>query len=289
MSAARHVYLSVRRHDGRGIARWTLHKRDNQGQWDGNVSEHGLHRQSVGLRCFWRELRQRLSRRRSIPSVAKARVKHLLHETNLSHWFAQAGGAANYPKEHFENLVSAEDIALIKAMGFDHVRLSVNPQPMWRHNEADAIPTEYLGYLDAAVKMILDKNLAVVIDIHPEGDFKKALSSDASVEQFAYFWRGLAKHYSSWDPDRVFFESLNESEMRDHYRWNGILARLAVAIREGAAQQTIIVEGARWADDDDLMFMEPPRDANVIYNFHFYEPHLFTHQGATWGRVIGTI
>ncbi len=28
--------------------------------------------------------------------------------------------------------------------------------------------------------------------------------------------------------------------------------------------------------------LEPLRDPNVIYNFHFYFPHLFTHQGATW-------
>lgn len=110
--------------------------------------------------------------------------------------------------------------------------MSVNPQPIWRHNEADEIPAEYLGYLDAAVKMILDKDVAVVIDIHPEGDFKETLSSDASVEQFADFWRALAKHYSSWDPKKVFFETLNEPEMRDHYRWNGIQAHLAVAIRE---------------------------------------------------------
>jgi hypothetical protein len=44
------------------------------------------------------------------PSVAKAGVKHLLHGINLSHWFAQAGGAANYTKEHFENLVTVDDI-----------------------------------------------------------------------------------------------------------------------------------------------------------------------------------
>src|SRR5262249_60160923 len=26
--------------------------------------------------------------------------------------------------------------------------------------------------------------------------------------------------------------------------------------------------------------------ANVIYTFHFYLPHIFTHQGATWGRAL---
>ena len=33
-----------------------------------------------------------------------------------------------------------------------------------------------------------------------------------------------------------------------------------------------------------MLFQEPLRDPNVIYNFHFYEPHIFTHQGATWGE-----
>jgi hypothetical protein len=48
----------------------------------------------------------------------------------------------------------------------------------------------------------------------------------------------------------------------------------------------MIAAGARWSDDDDLVFVEPLRDPNVIYNFHFYEPHIFTHQGATWGAYF---
>src|SRR5271167_1228291 len=168
-------------------------------------------------------------------------------------------------------------------MGFDHVRLSVNPGPMVKRDEADLIPADYLAELDASVKMILDSGLAVVLDLHPEEDFKQKLSGDAFVEQFADFWRAFAKHYSSWDAEKVFFETLNEPEVRDAYRWYGIQARLVEVIREAAPQHTVIVEGARWADDDDLVFMEPLRDGNVIYNFHFYEPHIFTHQGATWG------
>jgi len=216
-------------------------------------------------------------------SLAFRRAEHLRHGINLSHWYAQVFDPKGYTKEHFDTYDTPQDMALIKLMGFDHVRLTVNPQPMFRQNSADQIPAEYLGYLDAAVKMGLDAGLAVVIDMHPDGDFKEKLSSDSSVEQFADFWRALARHYSGWDEERIFFETLNEPEIRDHYRWNGIQAHLVGAIREGAPKQTIIVEGARWADDDDLLFMEPVRDTNVIYNFHFYEPHLFTHQGATWG------
>jgi len=81
----------------------------------------------------------------------------------------------------------------------------------------------------------------------------------------------------------VFFEILNEPEMRDPYRWYGVETKLATAIRQGAPAHTIIAAGARWDDDDDMVFLEPLRDPNVIYVFHFYEPHIFTHQGATWG------
>jgi aryl-phospho-beta-D-glucosidase BglC (GH1 family) len=172
-------------------------------------------------------------------------------------------------------------------MGFDHVRLSVNPQPMMPNHRPDEISAEYLGYLDSAVKMILDQGLAVVIDLHPESDFKLRLTKDDSfVQEFADFWRALARHYSRWDAERVFFEILNEPEFSDRYRWYGVQAKLAVALREGAPQHTIIAAGARWSDDNELVFIEPLRDPNVIYTFHFYDPHIFTHQGATWGSYM---
>jgi endoglucanase len=223
----------------------------------------------------------------SASSVPAARVARLRHGINASEWFAQVYDKRGYSREHFQSWTTAEDIALIKSMGFDHVRLSVNPQPMMPNHRPDEIPAEYLGYLDAAVKMILDQGLAVVIDLHPDSDFKaRLMKEDSFVQEFADFWRALARHYSTWDAERVFFEILNEPEMSDRYRWYGVQAKLAAAIREGAAQHTMIAAGARWSDDDDLVFIEPLRDSNVIYNFHFYDPHIFTHQGATWGTYF---
>jgi endoglucanase len=217
-------------------------------------------------------------------SPAFAREKRLQHGINASEWFAQVYDKRGYTKEHFHDWTTAEDIALIKSMGFNHVRLSVNPQPMMDAREPNKIPADYLAEVDAAVKMILDRGLAVVIDMHPDSDFKARLAKDDDfVERFADFWRAVAQHYSMWDADRVFLEILNEPEFPDRYRWMGVQAKLAAAIREGSSALTIIAAGARWSNDDELVFQEPLHDSNVIYTFHFYEPHIFTHQGATWG------
>lgn len=217
-------------------------------------------------------------------SVPASRLARLRHGINASEWFAQVYDKRGYTKEHFQTWTTAEDIALMKSMGFDHVRLSVNPQPMMTNRRPDEIPAEYLGYLDAAVTMILDQGLAAVIDLHPDSDFKARLAKDDSfVQELSDFWRALARHYSTWDAERVFFEILNEPELSDRYRWYGVQAKVATAIREGAPQHTIIAAGARWSSDDELVFLEPLRETNVIYTFHFYEPTIFTHQGATWG------
>jgi endoglucanase len=222
----------------------------------------------------------------SSTTVPAARLAHIRHGINLSGWFAQVYEPKGYTKEHLQTWETSADMALIKSAGFDHVRLSVNPQPLMDAARRHDSKAEDLGDLDAAVKMILDAGLAVEIDMHPDSDFKARLAKeDDFVERFADFWSTVAKRYasSSWDSDRVFFEILNEPEMRDAYRWYGVEAKLAAAIRRGAPSNTIIAAGARWDDDDDLVFLEPLSDTNVIYVFHFYEPHIFTHQGATWG------
>ena len=97
-------------------------------------------------------------------------------------------------------------------------------------------------------------------------------------------WRKLAAHYALANPDMVFFEVMNEPEVSDPYRWAGIQARAVAAIREAAPNNTIIATGPNYSDIVDLLTQHPLAEGNVIYNFHFYDPHEFTHQGADWGE-----
>lgn len=217
------------------------------------------------------------------PEPTVARLTRIRRGINASHWFAQVGVKQGYTKAHFDTHTTAEDIALIKAMGFDHIRLGLEIAPLFNAEAPENLPADYLSYVDHAIDMILARGLAVVVDVHPSDEFKKKLAGNKHVEAFGQFWRAFARHLSARDPERVFLEVINEPMVEDGYRWMGIQAKLIAAIREEAPRHTIIATAHRWSGPNELLFLEPVADPNVIYNFHFYEPHLFTHQGATWG------
>ena len=215
------------------------------------------------------------------PSNLAARFGRLRRGINLSHWFSQA---ANYSKTHLETHTTAQDIALIKSMGFDHVRFPIEPAPLLKETpDPSVLNTTYLQYVDSALDVILATGLAVIIDIHPSDEFKLRMNRDErGVEAFAKFWRAFATHLSKRDPEFVFLEVINEPMVEDGYRWSGIQGKLIASIRAAAPNHTIIAGGHRWSGLYEMLFLEPYSDPNVIYNFHFYEPFAFTHQGATW-------
>ncbi len=76
---------------------------------------------------------------------------------------------------------------------------------------------------------------------------------------------------------------MNEFSVSDPYRWNGLLAKAVQVIRRHAPTTTIIVSGAGFSDIWNLVLLSDIPDKNLIYDFHYYEPHIFTHQGASWG------
>ncbi len=215
--------------------------------------------------------------------TAFARAQHLKRGINVSHWFSQ--NPSDYSAQHTNTETTTDDIALIAHLGFDNVRLSIDAVPLEQAPlGADGLNGDFLGRLDRAVDTMLADGLAVQIDLHPEDSYKQQLrTNDWNVDRLTMLWRKLAAHYAGRDPERVFFEILNEPEVGDPYRWAGIQARVAAAIREVAPRHTIIATGPNYSDLQDLLTQHPLADGNVIYNFHFYDPHEFTHQGASWG------
>lgn len=211
--------------------------------------------------------------------TAMARARHLRHGINASEWFAQS--ANNYSAARTNAYIDDADIALMAKLGFDNVRLSIDPVPLEQSFFGQG---DFLARLDHVVDTMIANGLAVQVDIHPEEPYKQQVKTTSQgAERFTMLWRKLAAHYANRNPDLVFFEIMNEPEVSDPYRWAGIQAAAAAAIRESAPNNTIIATGPNYSDITDLLTQHPLPDGNVIYNFHYYDPHTFTHQGAGWG------
>jgi aryl-phospho-beta-D-glucosidase BglC (GH1 family) len=214
--------------------------------------------------------------------TAFERAQHLRHGINASEWFAQH--AYDYSAAFTNRYTDDGDIALMAKLGFDNVRLSIDPVPLEQGFDREGQYADFLARLDHVVDKMVAEGLAVQIDIHPESSYKQHVRDTSDgVDRFTMLWRRLAAHYADRNPDLIYYEIMNEPEVNDPYRWAGIEAHAAAAIRAAAPKNTIIATGPNWSSIADLLTQQPLPDGDVIYNFHFYEPHEFTHQGASWG------
>ncbi len=199
---------------------------------------------------------------------------------NLSHWFSQT----RLP-DHPPLPATATDMQLIRSLGLDHIRLPVDPVFLREFPEGGPLNTAALKQMDAAIQLALAHGLNVVVDMHPRPDFKEQLENEPEFfNSFLEFWKILAAHLANYDAEHLALEILNEPMVKDPVQWQAMADELHGAIRTAAPKHTIIIGGAEWSNAEMLRQLVPVDDPNVVYTFHFYDPHVFTHQGARWGE-----
>ncbi|MEZ4670992.1 MAG: cellulase family glycosylhydrolase [Anaerolineae bacterium] len=213
--------------------------------------------------------------------VSDERFARLAKGVNITRWFWLNDDQS---EKHYRNYVSDQQLQDIRVVGFTHVRLAVDPLYLLNEAEPDQINGQRLDFLDAAVARIVAHDLAVIVDIHAwEEDFKNKLMADTDFQQaYITMWQTLAANLSNTDPEMVFLEVMNEPAPDDPTIWPPLQERIAAGMRVGAPLHTIIVGGPVWNNISGLLQLDQLDDPNIVYNFHFYDPFIFTHQGASW-------
>lgn len=212
-------------------------------------------------------------------SPAWRRWQHLQHGVNLSGWFSESG---NYSIQQLRSFTTPVDLEHIHQLGFDHVRIPVDPVIFQCDGEWDSC--ERIRFLDEVIQKALGDDLFVILDFHPNPQYiRQLVASGPGTDQYLRLWAKVADHYSKIDSDRIILEVMNEYSFDDFNAWLGLLEQSITVIRRHAPTSTVIVQGSGYSDIWDLIELPEIADSNLIYSFHFYEPHIFTHQGATWG------
>ena len=67
------------------------------------------------------------TRAQQTDDLAFQRANHLRHGINTSDWFAQS---SDYSVQRLRTFTTPDDIRLIHHLGFDHIRLSIDADPL---------------------------------------------------------------------------------------------------------------------------------------------------------------
>ena len=166
---------------------------------------------------------------------------------------------------------------LLRKLGFTTIRLPV----AFAYFNARHIPLEkVLARIDAVIAECDKYRFKLIIDYH-YGNLNDN-NYEVETQQIIKLWSILAKHYINKSPDNLFFELYNEPPHMNPQIWHDAAYNIVAAIRRIDRQRTLLVGASNYNSIYELSRSVRLADDNIIYTFHFYEPFLFTHQGAAW-------
>lgn len=193
--------------------------------------------------------------------------------------------AKQFFKGVFDKWVTEDDIAFLKDMGFNSLRLPLN----YRRFEKDDKPFEYIeegfSIIDRLLEYCRKYKIYVVIDLHAvqgyqNGDWHSdnafgqvSLYYDKNCQQRCIaLWKAIAERYK--DEEWVAgYDLMNEPVASDRFEeeaLNKIYFDLVKEIRKIDPNHIIFIEGNYWGTD--FSKINPPFDDNIVYSVHYYCP-----------------
>lgn len=217
----------------------------------------------------------------SAESQTKAVSAPFSKGVNFSVWFEQPHAGLVQ-----RNLFCEQDFKDVRELGCDAIRLPIHFENLSSGPGDYKIDPYIFSILDDAVQWAAEQKLFLILDNHSWSPFEST-AKDVEKRLLA-IWRQVAERYKD-SGNYLAYEILNEPHGIENAKWGKIQKNVIEAIRAIDKTHAIVVGGTDWNSFESLLALPKFQDENLIYTFHYYEPMMFTHQGAEWTEGLGRI
>lgn len=203
--------------------------------------------------------------------------------TNISHWLSQSKRRGEERRAWF----TQQDVRLLAARGFDHLRIPVDEEQLW--DDEGRPESEAFDLLDAALDWTEAAGMRAIVDLHilrshyfNDKNEPALYRNPAALQTFCDLWRKLSGRLRSRSPARVAYELLNEAVARKDADWNRVAMAAYDTVRAAEPARTILLGSNRFCSTDTFDALTLPAAGPCILTFHYYRPMLITHYRAPW-------
>ena len=197
----------------------------------------------------------------------------------------------------WSNPIRDVDFAIIKAAGFNSVRIPVR----WQYNSdysTHTVDPDRLAGVIEDINLAIANGLAVVVNFHhyvelncaggghkDRGCKYDATKFEEEKNHFLLLWAQVASVMNAFPDDMIVLEILNEPVIPNVDLVNQLMLDAYNVIRTHAPNKTIMFEALHGAKFYDIDKMKLPPDGNIIFSGHYYEPFQYSHQGNMHGNA----
>ena len=168
----------------------------------------------------------------------------------------------------------------IKELGFKTVRLPV-AFDMYLQPNSSNLQTQLVDKLGETFNTCQKLGLSLIITYHYGKIYYGSDNRYSERDRILWMWKQLQNKFRGMGYESLFFELYNEPT-EERSAWKEDISYIINGLRWEEKDRYYIIGGTNYNNADELLDLGKLNDDKIIYTIHFYEPYIFTHQGAEW-------
>jgi len=182
------------------------------------------------------------------------------------------------PEEIYKTDIN-EKIKTIADKGFKTIRLPVSFDLFLQPN-SNYIQNDLIKRLKDILILTYGLQIKLIITYH-YGKLNENNCETGEVDRIVDMWKQIQFVFKGNAYKDLFFDLYNEPTLPAD-KWKIAISKMVADLRAEDSQRIYIVGGTDYNSENELLTFPKLDDKKLIYTFHYYEPFIFTHQGAEW-------
>jgi endoglucanase len=196
------------------------------------------------------------------------------------------------PQNHHSEI----DYQRVKEMQMNAIRFYLS----YKTFEDDTAPYKYKqsgwDWIDQNIKWAKANGIYLILNMHaPQGGYQSQGTGDAlwndieNQNRLTALWKEIATKYKN-EPNVIGFGLVNEPVPTNSLsQWQELAQRITNEIRKVDKNHIVFIEKPIYIKNqlvEDANYNFPIiSDSNLVYEYHFYDPHPYTHQLFSWANT----